>query len=258
VTVKAQDGQGDFWFASLGGVTVDGANVAIGAKLALMDTGTTLLVVPANDAQAIHDKIPGAKSSNGHYTVPCNTNASVALQFGGKSFPINSKDLTFASNGRTTGDCTSGIGAFGAGADPNQWLVCKLSLASCFYIFKPVHRSATPSSNPYTYLPTSTTTPSRWRRQYDQEQTTLFPYELLRTLHYEWDFWTNGLCNEYILPSNHVLLAILFFCGLHRDPFRSLQTKTELQSSSRLDHVRTFTAQLPSTRQPTNSASDSR
>jgi len=133
VTLNAQNGQGDFWFASLGGVTVDGANVAIGAKLALMDTGTTLLVVPANDAQAIHDKIPGAKSSNGHYTVPCNTNASVALQFGGKSFPINSKDLTFASGGRTTGDCTSGIGAFGAGADPNQWLVGDSFLKSVYF-----------------------------------------------------------------------------------------------------------------------------
>lgn len=126
VTLDATDD--NFWITHLGGVTVNGATVAIsGNRTALMDTGTTLLVVPSTDVDPIHEKIPGAiKTGTGSWTVPCNTTASVALQFGGKSFPISPKDLPFASGGRTTGDCTSGIGGFSAAAtasNPTQWLV---------------------------------------------------------------------------------------------------------------------------------------
>ncbi|KAJ7678515.1 aspartic peptidase domain-containing protein [Mycena rosella] len=131
ITIPA-DNQ-SFWIANLDGVSVDGENVPIVAKVGIMDTGTTLLVAPANDAAALHAKIPGAKFTNGGYTVPCGTNTSVALHFGGKAFPINPKDLTFAAGGRTTGDCTSGIGAFGAGADPNQWLVGDSFLKSVYF-----------------------------------------------------------------------------------------------------------------------------
>ncbi|KAJ7722757.1 acid protease [Mycena maculata] len=124
-----------FWITQLGGVTVDGATVALsGNRTALMDTGTTLLVVPSTDIAGIHAKIPGAKqTSSGSFTVPCNTNASVALEFGGKSFPINPQDLTFASGGRTTGDCTSGIGAFAPGQTPTQWLVGGSFLKSVYF-----------------------------------------------------------------------------------------------------------------------------
>jgi hypothetical protein len=109
-----------FWFAGLGGVTVDDNDVSVESTIGLMDTGTTLLAVPTKDAAAIHAKIPGAKlQSSGHYTIPCNTTTSVALNFGGKSFPINPKDLVFATNGATSGDCISGIAPF----DDNKFLV---------------------------------------------------------------------------------------------------------------------------------------
>lgn len=105
---------GGFWVAKLDGVTVNGVHITIESTQSIMDTGTTLLAVPMNDAAAIHHKIPGAiwQQDFGYYTVPCGTNASVALTFGGKEFAINPEDLAFASGGRTTGDCRSGIDAF--------------------------------------------------------------------------------------------------------------------------------------------------
>ncbi|KAJ6468432.1 acid protease [Mycena sanguinolenta] len=110
VTMNNTDPNG-FWKAPLEGISVNGVDVSgIASTDGLMDTGTTLLVVPANEAAAIHAKIPGAiRQNSGQYTVPCNTNATVALKFGGKSFPINPKDLPFASLGKTSGDCSSGI-----------------------------------------------------------------------------------------------------------------------------------------------------
>ncbi|KAF8207165.1 aspartic peptidase A1 [Mycena galopus ATCC 62051] len=112
VTVNNTDGDG-FWQATLDGVSVNGADVnGIVTTIAVMDTGTTVLLAPTQEAAAIHAQIPGAQlQKSGQYSIPCNTTASVALKFGGKSFAINTQDLLFASNGATSGECQSGIAA---------------------------------------------------------------------------------------------------------------------------------------------------
>ncbi|KAJ7739294.1 aspartic peptidase A1 [Mycena olivaceomarginata] len=113
-----------------GGNGVNGGDVRINSTVAILDTGTTLLIAPTSDAAAIHAQIPGAKlQDSGSYTIPCNTAASVALKFGGKSFVINPKDLLFASGGQTSGDCTSGIGAF----DDDKFLVGNTFLKSVYF-----------------------------------------------------------------------------------------------------------------------------
>jgi hypothetical protein len=130
VQMKNADGGNGFWLAPLGGVSVNGGDVRINSTVAILDTGTTLLIAPTSDAAAIHAQIPGAKlQDSGSYTIPCNTAASVALKFGGKSFVINPKDLLFASGGQTSGDCTSGIGAF----DDDKFLVGNTFLKSVYF-----------------------------------------------------------------------------------------------------------------------------
>ncbi|KAJ7352443.1 acid protease [Mycena albidolilacea] len=130
VQMKNADGGNGFWLAPLGGVSINGGDVRINSTVAILDTGTTLLIAPTPDAAAIHAQIPGAKlQDSGSYTIPCNTAASVALKFGGKSFVINPKDLLFASGGRTSGDCTSGIGAF----DDDKFLVGNTFLKSVYF-----------------------------------------------------------------------------------------------------------------------------
>jgi hypothetical protein len=92
-----------------------------------LDTGTTIILIPQDDAVAIHEKIPGAKpDGQGGFTVPCDTNSRLALTFGKQPFEIDSKDLAFRplDPNNATGDCTSGIGASQIpGAPPTQWLV---------------------------------------------------------------------------------------------------------------------------------------
>ncbi|CAG8768668.1 6335_t:CDS:1, partial [Ambispora leptoticha] len=90
-------------------------------KTAVIDTGTTLLIAPPADADAIHKAIKGAVSQQGEYFVPCKTNAVVALTFGGVTYKISPEDL--AREPTDQGDmCVSGIaGGNIGGAD--QWLV---------------------------------------------------------------------------------------------------------------------------------------
>ncbi|KAJ7735856.1 aspartic peptidase domain-containing protein [Mycena maculata] len=119
----------DLWFVPLGQVSVNGATVSVsGSRKALMDTGTTFLLVPSTDIDALHANIPGAKKTgSGSYTIPCSTNASVAFEFAGKSFAINPEDLT---NSRATGDCRSRIAV---GSQANQWTLGDTFLKSVYF-----------------------------------------------------------------------------------------------------------------------------
>lgn len=49
-----------FWQANMSTVTANGEDLGLGSLAAILDTGTTLLVVPVADAQALHAKIPGS------------------------------------------------------------------------------------------------------------------------------------------------------------------------------------------------------
>ncbi|KAH9966260.1 aspartic peptidase domain-containing protein [Lactifluus volemus] len=113
-----------FWEAQMDKVSLNGQDLNVVGRTAILDTGTTLLVIPSSDAQIIHQAIAGAKSDgNGGFTVPCTTNASLAVTFGGREFLIDPRDLTFApvDPNNPTGDCVSGIAE--EADNPVQWLV---------------------------------------------------------------------------------------------------------------------------------------
>lgn len=77
-----------FWQATLDGAQVNGKQLKLESKTAILDTGyvnalytqhglsllcrTTLIVAPQNDAEAIHAAIPGSSSDGqGGYIIPC-------------------------------------------------------------------------------------------------------------------------------------------------------------------------------------------
>lgn len=101
-----------FWEANMDAVTMNGQQLAVASKTVILDTGTTLTVWPAKDAAILHQAIPGAKDDgNGGFTIPCQTNVSLALTFGGNSFSIDPTDLTFlpVDPNDPQGDCLSAI-----------------------------------------------------------------------------------------------------------------------------------------------------
>jgi hypothetical protein len=124
-----------FWEASIDTVSLNGQDLNLNNRTAILDTGTTLLFVPQADAQVIHQAIPGAADGgNGTFILPCTTTASLALTFGGQSFAIDSRDIIFApvDPNNPTGECISGItgGQFGG---PGQWLVGDVFLKNAYF-----------------------------------------------------------------------------------------------------------------------------
>ena len=124
-----------FWEAPVDAVSVNNADLGLNGRTAILDTGTTLLLVPQPDAEAIHKGIPGAvANSDGTFTIPCTTNTSVALTFSRKSFAIDSRDIVFApvDPNNLTGDCISGIMAGQIGGQ-TQWLVGDVFLKNAYF-----------------------------------------------------------------------------------------------------------------------------
>ncbi|GAA6060859.1 hypothetical protein JCM10212_006239 [Sporobolomyces blumeae] len=123
-----------FWEGAMDDVTVDGVSLGLSGRTAILDTGTTLLIAPAPDAEAIHAAIPGAKSDGqGGFTLPCTTNASLALTFAGTSFKIEPSDLTFLPvTDDLKGECVSGISS-GTIGGANEWLVGAVFLKNVYF-----------------------------------------------------------------------------------------------------------------------------
>ena len=110
VTVKNVNKLG-FWEAPFT-ASVDGTDLGLGARTAILDTGTTLVLVPESDAATLHGQIPGSiDNGDGFFTIPCKNQAVVSLTFGGQAFDINPSDLLFQPlDGKNlTGDCVSAI-----------------------------------------------------------------------------------------------------------------------------------------------------
>jgi len=134
VTVNSVSNVG-FWEAPMDAVTVNGQNAQLPGRTVIMDTGTTLLIVPPADAAAIHTLIPGAQSDGqGGFTIPCTGNATVALTFAGISFSIDPRDIAVQPVDPTNpqGTCVSGI-VSGTVGGATEWLAGDVFLKNVYF-----------------------------------------------------------------------------------------------------------------------------
>lgn len=89
--------------------------------------------MPEADVIALHAGIPGSTGPDeqGAFTIPCNTQADVAFTFGGQSFSIDPRDLSFVPLTQDRQTCVSGIMAGNIG-DDTQWLIGDVFLKSTY------------------------------------------------------------------------------------------------------------------------------
>lgn len=161
-----------FWEGEMSTVSVNG-HALLRTRTAIFDTGTTLIICPADDAEAIHAAIPGAKSDGGGgFTLPCDSQVRLSLKFGGKEFEVNTSDLKVqpVDPDDLSGDCVSGItpGIIGG---PDQWLLGDVFLKVCVLNMSVVLERLQTCSQPlglvifsrYISQRTQPTTKSDWR-----------------------------------------------------------------------------------------------
>lgn len=109
-----------YWQVDFGGVEIDGTlHTSPFANQAMIDTGTTLAILPTTLVEAIHSAIPGGRYVNSlGWFFPCQTTstATVTFKLGGKNFavPISEliRDRYLPEN---PSQCLTGLGASDSG-----------------------------------------------------------------------------------------------------------------------------------------------
>lgn len=122
-----------FWEGAMDAITVNGQSSGLSGRTAILDTGTTLIIAPQADTLAIMTML-GGQCDTQQCTVPCTTNASLALSFGNASFTIDPRDIAVlpVNLNDPTGDCTAGIQAGTIGTN-TEWLVGDVFLKNAYF-----------------------------------------------------------------------------------------------------------------------------
>lgn len=120
------------WAISMDSIGSNGQDSGLSNRLTYIDTGTSYIFCPADDAKALHAVIPGsAVGSDGvTYSVPCSTTDSIAITFSGVSYNISSEDWV---GPMTNGVCTSNI--YGQPVIEDSWLLGDTFLKNVYAVF---------------------------------------------------------------------------------------------------------------------------
>ncbi|KAF2740649.1 acid protease [Polyplosphaeria fusca] len=153
--IKIADNDRGFWEIGIEDAGVDGTKIGFTGRSAILDSGTSFILMPNDDAVAVHKLIPGFSQSGETFTVPCSTTKPVQIIFNGQTYNVSTADYVGGDLGN--GDCKSNI--IGRQTfDEKQWLVGDVFLKNVYTVFdfdnsqvgfgvKDAKQAASPSSS---------------------------------------------------------------------------------------------------------------
>lgn len=95
------------------------------SRIGLLDSGTTSLVLPKNDALVIHSFFPNSITDGENYAIFCNSTNDIILEISGKNWTIPSTDYLgpkYNENSNLSGYCISNIQGLDSTND-NSWIL---------------------------------------------------------------------------------------------------------------------------------------
>ena len=121
-----------YWEIPCDDVMVDGKSTKLTGNTAIIDSGTTYILIPPNDAKQLHASIPGAEQeTDAQWLIPCDTDLDIQLVFSGQGYSISPKDYI---GSKVQSLCESRfVGTQGAG--PDQWLVGDVFMKNVYTLF---------------------------------------------------------------------------------------------------------------------------
>ncbi|RJE20107.1 aspartic-type endopeptidase CTSD [Aspergillus sclerotialis] len=132
ITYTDTVGDGDRWSIPLDDVSINGTPCNFTGKSAVIDTGTSYILVPPKDAKAIHALIPGATSSGASsFALPCDSNVTIRFSFSDVEYTISPKDYIAQNSGSKCMSAIVGRQLFGE----DEWLVGDAFLKNVYTVF---------------------------------------------------------------------------------------------------------------------------
>lgn len=124
---------GVMWEVPLDDASYDGNFCKFSGKSAILDTGTSYVLLPLDDAKQLHAQIPRSESDGETFNIPCLTSIPIQIIISGVEYNISTQD--YIGNPVEGGDlCTSNIiGRQAFGSD--QWLLGDVFLKNVYTVF---------------------------------------------------------------------------------------------------------------------------
>lgn len=126
------DNDNGFWEIAIENAGVDGKAVGLAGRSAIIDTGTSFILMPEADALKIHSRIPGFKQDGETFSVPCDTAAIIQFSFNKQTYNISTAD--WRGLRLENGLCRSNIIGRQTFKD-TQWLVGDVFLKNVYSVF---------------------------------------------------------------------------------------------------------------------------
>ena len=123
---------GHYWEIPCDDVLIDGKSATLTGNTAIIDSGTTYIIMPPADAKQLHASIPGAVAEDdSQWLLPCDIDLDIQFVFSGQKYSISPKDYV----GPTVNNmCESHfVGTLAAG--PDQWLVGDTFMKNVYTLF---------------------------------------------------------------------------------------------------------------------------
>lgn len=119
------------WSIPVEDVTVDGTACNFTDRSAIIDTGTSYIMMTPDDAKTFHSIIPGSSKSGSKYTIPCDTDVEIRVIFSGVSYAISPSDYVGQKSGS---DCASNIIAQKSFGE-HEWILGDVFLKNVYSVF---------------------------------------------------------------------------------------------------------------------------
>ncbi|KAF2677220.1 acid protease [Lentithecium fluviatile CBS 122367] len=126
------DNDRGFWEVPIMGAGADGTTTNLKGRTGIMDTGTSYMLIPEDDAIAMHKLIDGYSQSGETFSVPCDTKKPIQITFGSQTYNISSTD--WVGGTLSSGGCKSNIigrQTFGE----TQWLIGDVFFKNVYTVF---------------------------------------------------------------------------------------------------------------------------
>lgn len=121
-----------FWEIKVEDARVNGKALGLSGRTAIMDTGTSFILMPPADALAIHSQIPGFSQSGESFSVPCSTNLPLQFSFNKQAYNISTVD--WIGGKLQSGLCRTNIVGRQTFSE-TQWLVGDAFLKNVYSVY---------------------------------------------------------------------------------------------------------------------------
>ena len=125
----------NLWEIPVDDVAVSGISCKLTGRSAIIDTGTSYILMPPGDAKILHAQIPDSTNTGGspNFMIPCSTTKTIQFTFSGVTYSVQPED--YVSKANSVGKmCASNI--IGQQAySTNQWILGDVFLKNVYTVF---------------------------------------------------------------------------------------------------------------------------